>query len=471
MVAIVLMTLSAWTFIGVKMMNMKMDMNMKIIETEQQITDMDMQKHDSDHRETDMNHDNENDNDNSNDNNNSNSNRILRSDIMNARKAYGAREVWLDLIRVGKQTMKARAQANTTNDKSQKLHVMEIGVHSVEQCLEAAKESFHSHCFEPSPLSFDRIRQQLKEKLELPLQVQVQAPVHEHEQVNNDDIMKHLHLYNVAAGDTSGISLEFLHMGGTGDHIGEFDMWNMKAGPMPSDFPDDKKGEIIHVPSVRIDDVILPVGHQGQNQGQNKYQAVRPDSNVDGGPKGEVQIIDEVFAMKVDTQGFEFKVFEGMKESIKQHKIQYLLFEYWPKAMDLIAGAIDKSSSINSSGGVSDGDNGAAGLDRCEVAVNMLDMLVDAGYKLYALPLISHPSIVNSWEKFRILKKAPGRPLHDFREHCLFLRDGMEEQLMKLSSNDTGGDSDGGCQMGVWTDVLAVAPHVELFTPSAPKDL
>ena len=279
-------------------------------------------------------------------------------------------------------------------------------MHSAEQCLEAAKESFRSHCFEPSPLSFDRIRQQLKEKLEL------------HEKVN-DDIMKHLHLYNVAAGDTSGISLEFLHMGGTGDHICEFDMWNMKAGPMPSDFPDDKKGEIIHVPCVRIDDAIL--GNQGQNQGQNKYQIVRPDSNVDGGPKGEVQIIDEVFAMKVDTQGFEFKVFEGMKESIKQHKIQYLLFEYWPKAMDLIAGAIDKSSS----GGVSDGDSGA-GLDRCEVAVNMLDMLVDAGYKLYTLPLIAHPSIINTKEKFHILKNPQGRPLHDFREHCLFLRDDME---------------------------------------------
>ena len=62
--------------------------HMKIIETEQQTTYMDM-KHDSDHRESDMNNDNDNDNDNSNDN----SNRILRSDIMNARKSYGAREV------------------------------------------------------------------------------------------------------------------------------------------------------------------------------------------------------------------------------------------------------------------------------------------------------------------------------------------------------------------------------------------
>ena len=78
------------------------------------------------------------------------------------------------------------------------------------QRIQAAKEKFHSYCFEPSPTSFNRIRNQIKGNKEV---------------YEDKEIMKHLHVYNVAAGDMSGASLEFhTTSSSTADHIGEFDM-------------------------------------------------------------------------------------------------------------------------------------------------------------------------------------------------------------------------------------------------------
>ncbi len=339
------------------------------------------------------------------------SDRILHSDIIDARKAYGARESWLELIRIGKDEMKR------TNHQ---LTLMEVGVYSAEQCLDAALAKFHSHCLEPSPKSFHRIREEIKtnEKVQ-----------------KNSEVLKYLHLYNVAAGDKSDTMLKFHHEGGTGDHVGKFDMWKMKSASISDDYEeslistDHEPGDTtIEVPSVKLDDVIM-------------RSKVKPDSNFVGGSKGPIHTIDEVFAMKIDTQGFEPNVFAGMKESIQNHKIKYILFEYWPKAMDLIAGEL-------------------GGHNQCNIAVNLLNMLTDAGYTLYALPLVSHPSLLKTKDNMKTLKHGKNRPFNDFRAHCLYLREEMEQ---RLPSDD--------CQMGIWTDILAVAPHVEMFKPSKPKDL
>ena len=70
--------------------------------------------------------------------------------------------------------------------------------------------------------------------------------------------------------------------------------------------PDHKMGKLIQIPSVKLDDIIFgkvkPTEVKGLESGNNP-----PD-------------IDEYWALKVDTQGFEPQVFAGLKESIKQQK-------------------------------------------------------------------------------------------------------------------------------------------------------
>eukprot|EP00559_Dactyliosolen_fragilissimus_P003291 CAMPEP_0184872808 /NCGR_PEP_ID=MMETSP0580-20130426/41495_1 /TAXON_ID=1118495 /ORGANISM="Dactyliosolen fragilissimus" /LENGTH=330 /DNA_ID=CAMNT_0027375651 /DNA_START=228 /DNA_END=1220 /DNA_ORIENTATION=- len=311
---------------------------------------------------------------------------------------YGAEEVWSDLLRLGKVIMESTNQTLTA---------MEVGVHSAGQCVLAAKNNFYSHCLEPSPTSFERILKQIRADKEVN---------------ENKEIVKKIHLYNVAAGATSGEVLNFTSSGSTGDHVGEFNCYSMKKN-------EPKKGHtIIKVPSVKLDEMILH--NQLQSEGLQ----------VDGLPskRHNIQPVNNVFVAKIDTQGFEPKVFTGMKESIQTHKIQYILFEYWPKAMDLFFA-----------------EKGLDDPNKCTASVEILDMLISAGYKLYALHVAAHPKqVIASGKSSSDLRiKAKTIPLDNFHDHCLFLRETLEEYF---PSDD--------CQMGFWTDFLAVAPGVELYT-------
>ena len=78
-----------------------------------------------------------------------------------------------------------------------------------------------------SPTSFNRVRNQIKRIKDAR---------------EDKEIMKYLHVYNVAVGDKLGASLEFLTTLG-GDHVGEFDMRNLKPGKMPDNDPTRKKRE------------------------------------------------------------------------------------------------------------------------------------------------------------------------------------------------------------------------------------
>ena len=147
------------------------------------------------------------------------------------------------------------------------------------QRIQAAKEKFHSYCFEPSPTSFNRVRNQIKGNKDL---------------YEDKEIMKYLYVYNVPVGNKSGVSLEFLMTSGsTCDHAGEFDMRNMKPGKMLDNDPTRKKAEIELVPAIKL---------------LNKF---KPESINDDGQKGDVHQINEVFAMKIDIQGFEPNVLAG----------------------------------------------------------------------------------------------------------------------------------------------------------------
>lgn len=331
---------------------------------------------------------------------NANIDRVLYPDILHtAQRSYDADTLWSDLIQHGKSIMQS------TNKP---LTVIEVGVHNAKQCVMAAREKIHAHCFEPSPRSFQRIRDQIMNNKDV---------------YRDKEVMKHLHLYNVAASDASGAELEFhTTNGSTGDHVGKIDMFHMKIGSMPDHFPEEKRGKIINVPTAKIDDFVL------RNQ-------MRPDSVDRIGQKDDLQEIDDIFAIKVDTQGFEPKVLAGMKESIEQHKFQHILLEYWPKGMELIA-SIDGVSSKN----------------KCDIAVDVLDMLFDADYKLYALPIHAHPAQILSKEDHRAITNREDQPLTDFRAYCMYLREKLETRLPVVE-----------CKVGTWSDVLAVAPNVRSF--------
>jgi len=131
---------------------------------------------------------------------------------------------------------------------------------------------------------------------------------------------------------------------------------------------------------------------------------------------------DGVFVLKVDTQGFEPVVFSGLSESLKLHKIKYILMEYWPRGMDL--------------------QNGKQ--DAC-VAADLLSKLVNAGYTLYALSVTAHPKAPQGYRRV-----VNDRPLDNLCENCQWYFD-----LEKRFPSDE-------YKMGYWSDILAVAPNTPL---------
>ncbi len=342
--------------------------------------------------------------------------RVLHNDVLktideNHLRPYGAEAVWEDLLLHGEEIMKKNNNNNNNNQQQQHLVVVEVGAQNENQSLLAAKMKYHVHCVEPSPKSFQSIYGAMKKKLR--------------RNVNKDydsDTKKFIHLYNVAAGRESNQMLDFYTTGGTGDHVNQIDMWNMKRGPVPDDWPEEKRGKMVKVPSVQLDDIIY--------ENRVKPNVLEGLGNDDGSPPPP---IDKVYALKIDTQGYEPSVMGGLTKSIQSHKIQYIMTEYWPKGIGLMADRLD---------------------DPCSVAVPMLNTLSDAGYKLFALPSQGHPS---AWEFshtiFHHVSSWKNRPLDDFMADCKHYLN-FEKEFPNPAYH-----------MGYWTDVLAVAPGAEPFVP------
>jgi hypothetical protein len=308
---------------------------------------------------------------------------VLQSSVIES----GAGSVWNSILERGTKVMER-------NNFKDHLAIMEIGVHRPKQILPAVRAKFHTHCLEPSPLSFHEIQRTLALRVK-------------------DDpwIEEYLHLYNVAAGAESGVMLEFTSEGGTGDHIGKFNGWSMNKEN--TDVGD--KSSFVQVPSLKVDDIII----------SNKVKPSNPAALEKGShpPK-----IDNLWALKIDTQGYEPSIFKGLKESIKQHKIQYIITEYWPNGMALVQDSPDK----------------------CDLAVSMLTDIASAGYTLYALSLEVHPR-GKTKEIESVMSDVKNRHLNDLKADCQFLLD-----LEKRFPNED-------YHMGYWTDILAVAPGAEPF--------
>lgn len=259
--------------------------------------------------------------------------------------SFGAESVWDALLDKGSDEMQK-------NQYSTHLVAFEVGAHSAAQSVVSVKKQFHTHCFEPSPASFKRIQNSMSQVIQ-------QSP----------ELQQYIHLHNVAAGGTTGDVVEFSASGGTGDHIGKLNGWKMTL-----EEGEDSRYNVVEVTTMKLDDLIYH--HTVENEAP----------------------IDEVYAIKIDTQGFEPSVFEGLEESIKNHKIKYVLTEYWPNGMALMRNNTD---------------------DKCGVSTRILSQLTAAGYSIYALPIQAHATIKDhkvSNEKWR-----EERPLNDFRADCEYM--------------------------------------------------
>lgn len=245
--------------------------------------------------------------------------------------------------------------------------VMEVGMQHATQCINAAKAGFHVHCVEPSPYSFERVQ---KDVSKTPLNIQ-----------------ERIHLYQIAAGSTSEDVVPYIVSShGKGDQREGHDMWAVVGQPQEND----PNAQVIQIPTMRLDDIVLP--------------------NI------------QTFLLKVDTHGFEPTVFSGLTESLAQHKIQYILTEFWPRGIDLSAGKSDEC-----------------------IGADLLEDFLLYKYTLYALPVMAHPGAPRGWESL-----AAHRPLHNIQDYCEW----YFQLEHALPSNDY--------RMGYWSNILAVAPNATL---------
>ena len=133
----------------------------------------------------------------------SSSSPLLRNDFLkviysNDGGAYGAENLWYDIMMKGKEIM-------AENPSGDHLRAFEVGAQSSTQSLIAARAGFHAYCIEPSPKSFDRIYNQVVNEVS-----------------KDTNLAQYIHLFQVAAGSASNGELNFRTTGGTGDHVGEF---------------------------------------------------------------------------------------------------------------------------------------------------------------------------------------------------------------------------------------------------------
>ena len=284
----------------------------------------------------------------------------------------------------------AAADAAAAAAAGRPLVAVEVGVHSPRHCLHAAEQGFLTHCFEPSPLSYARL---VGSPIVKDASPEVKARVVPHRE---------------AAGPSSGGTVPFHSTGGTGDHVGEYDMWKMERRRQDppssgeSQLDRKKRGEIIEVPTTKLDDFIRDDVEEG-----------------------------EVYLLKVDTQGFEPSIFSGLRESIRSGAIRYVIFEFWPRGMDLMADTPGQCSGRQ-----------------------VPDMLAEAGYELYALGVEAHPKAPLKGGG-NIRREAMTRPLNQGTEaYCRWFFD-----LEGRHPSEKGEEE---YKFGYWADFVAVAPGVKL---------
>lgn len=295
----------------------------------------------------------------------------LLSDLA-TKNGYGGNELWTDIMKEGQQLMKERQESGNTS----RLVAIEVGANTAEQAIAIAEYGLESHSVEPSPKAFASMIQQVESQ-----------PA---------DIKDRIFMYNAAAGASGEGEVLFRNTGSTGAHI-----------------LSDAEAENNNISVVKIKSITM------QQIFDNK---VKPDYN--SLPHDDFNV---VYAAKIDVQGFEPMVFKGMKEAIQNHKIDYILSEWWPAG-------INKMNNYS---------------ERCHEALQYLYMMADAGYTLYASHVVGHPH-AGGYKHVKTKQFRKNLPFHDIKLYCL--------ELYKV--HDTLGS--GTSAYGYWADVLAVSPNASL---------
>jgi len=289
--------------------------------------------------------------------------------------------------------------ARSTQSNGSPIVAIEVGMWDLHQCLFAATQGMQTHCVEASRKSYNK---------------RVMKWVSRHKKSKGDvnAAVKRISTYNMAAGNASNVIVPFRDMKRKNDHVGDFDLWNMTNG---NELENSiyKRKRYSEVVMIKLDDLI-----------ENKITPTDRGENIAIDSK-----IQDVFILKVDTLGFEPEIFSGLMRSTKLKKIDFILFNYWPKGMDL------QSHSA-----------------KCVKSVAFVKQLHDAGYKLYTLGVNAHPRY-QSWYKATKWFRRP-RPLDDINSYCNWYYE-VDDQFPYE-----------GYKMGYWSDIFAVSPNVKLSNPT-----
>ncbi len=323
----------------------------------------------------------------------------LRDDLLSTypKRSFGATNYWMDLLKEG-QNLK---QENPTLDKYFE-NVLEVGGNRAHDAVKMAKMGFRAHSFEPSPLSFQRMKEALQSNF-------------------RREAAEKVFIYNYAVGDKDGGTVSFMSSDSTGAHVvSEENAEDMDVVPVPTTSID-KFLEGSVAPDFTMHD------YTG-NPNRKKYPVA-------------IQKQGTVYAAKVDVQGFEPFVFRGMKNAIQERRIPYIMTEWWPRGIET-GGNPNRKVDVD---------------DKCQLAMEMMYALHDAGYALFAAPLEAHPGITDPDGKNYIKFNKMDRRFDDLREDCLAIY-ALEEKFPNFKDD---------FNLGYWTDIFAVSPDAPL--PKTPE--
>lgn len=233
--------------------------------------------------------------------------------------------------------------------------IVEVGVYDGNQCVASSRAGFQPViCFEPSPQNYERSRATIEAA----------------------GVMDDVTLVKKAVGNKANQEVTLHAKGGSGDHLGEVPF----AGETDRGF---QASEVSTIESTSLDAYLQNITYSGS-----------------------------IYIVKVDTQGFDGLVIEGMEGLLLDQRIDYVLFELWPKAML------------------------HEGRKSC---TETLHFLTSFGYRLYELAM---PGLI-----FEIGGAAP-----DIGK-SLFTRGSSIKQVCEWYESSELSNT-----FGTWTDVLAVSP-------------
>mmetsp|Transcript_13437 Transcript_13437/g.19883 ORF Transcript_13437/g.19883 Transcript_13437/m.19883 type:complete len:235 (-) Transcript_13437:31-735(-) len=169
----------------------------------------------------------------------------------------------------------------------------------------------------------------------------------------------------------------------------------------------------VNVKSVAIDDII-------QNKvGPTIDYAESNRRSADGK-------IDKLFLLKVDKQGHEPSVFSGLRQSIREHKIDFIITEYWPKGIDFMNDTMGPETE-------------------CQKSIEMMQLMIDAGYDLYTMSVTSHAKAPHNRAREAIhthnhpLKPKIQTPIDILRAHCIWFYDSVSHNSLVAHLGITDG--------------------------------